>query len=176
MTRPPTWIADLPAAVRAAAERADHPLALAVARWSGVAARLGLGKVERIAGATLLAQEIDESIHLAIVEVRVGGACTRRDLVEFIRGVAGNSDALTAVASLERRGVIRTSEASDGVWAGTAIALARSVRDICLGVRSPSPAHDGAVQLTPRLAAQIDDILIACRGNAATEEIGRAHV
>jgi AAA+ superfamily predicted ATPase len=164
------WLWLLPDVVRDAAACQGHPLAFGIARWDGVCQRLGLTIAERVVGAALLAQEIDESVHAHIMGERAGLGCARSDVLQFVRSSAG-VDVLAGLVGLEQRGIAVVSEAVAGVWAGAPVALAPAVRAQCLGVLDRAPAHD-AVSLLPRLDAAVRDAVAACeRVGAASAHV-----
>lgn len=152
----------LPRLVRDALEH--NPLVRsALARWFDASSRLGLSAAACLAGAVLLSAEFDEASRRAAC----GEDCQRRGvpraaLLENLSEVLSAPNTATALAEIERRGVLLATP-QECAWIAQELCLAPEVRDYCvcapfaedstLDIRAVQRAHN------PRLAAAIEKVV-----------------
>jgi hypothetical protein len=150
------WVDRLPDVVQHALASGAHPLHRMLRRLDVVAERLALGPGERALVACLLALDVDEDVHGKVMRGRSGGAASRSDIIHVVRG--STADALEALVSLERRGVVRAGDDLDRPWAAVSVTLARAVRDACMRAEAAAPTE--APPVLGRVAHAIERVVL----------------
>jgi hypothetical protein len=159
---------------------ADSALSAALRRWSAAVARLGLNEPATVAGALLLAAELEEGAHEQLVGEGAGAIAPRRaDLLGALDAEHGPEGSALGLAALEERGIVSPLGNYAGPWLKAELELDRRVRAYCLGlVRQPvlaTPAphplprvEAALAHLVARCLREANGVLIVLRGRAGS--------